>query len=93
MASTTLLSRTVTLRSLALALLVSTGVVRAVTSYANDFADPDYIVSGNFGKNTQAAQNTIVEWAKDSAVGGPWCTSPKIYCQVSLVLKISVLKR
>ncbi|XP_006455104.1 hypothetical protein AGABI2DRAFT_226405 [Agaricus bisporus var. bisporus H97] len=79
MASTTLLSRTVTLRSLALALLVSTGVVRAVTSYANDFADPDYIVSGNFGKNTQAAQNTIVEWAKDSAVGGPWSVTSKPY--------------
>jgi hypothetical protein len=80
MVHTTLVSRIASLRTLSLALLASTGLVRAITSYANDFPDPDYIVNGNFGKNTQAAQNTIVNWAKDSAVGGPWSAFTVIRC-------------
>ncbi len=60
------------LYSFSLILLVLTGSVRAFVSYANDFVDPDFIVKGNFGENTRAAQNTIVEWAKESAAGGPW---------------------
>jgi hypothetical protein len=80
MVYTTFLSRIASLRSFSLALLASTSLVRAFTSYANDFADPDYIVNGNFGKNTQAAQNTIINWAKDSAVGGPWSVFPNFRC-------------
>lgn len=46
-------------------------------SYANDFVDPDFIVKGNFGNNTLAAQNTIIEWAKETAAGGPWAVTDK----------------
>lgn len=44
----------------------------AFTAYANDFVNPDYILAGNFGNNTQAAQATITAWASSLAVGGPW---------------------
>lgn len=47
-------------------------VVRALTSYANDFVDPDFIAAGDFGNNTLAAQAVIVSWAKESASKGPW---------------------
>lgn len=67
------LSKISSLYSISLILLVLTGSVRAFVSYANDFVDPDFIVSGNFGNNTLAARNTIIEWAKETAVGGPWC--------------------
>jgi len=65
------------LYSLSLILLVLTGSVRAYVSYANDFVDPDFIVKGNFGNNTLAAQNTIIEWAKETAAGGPWAVTDK----------------
>lgn len=58
---------------LSFVLLVSTSVVQALVSYANDFVDPDYIVKGDFGQHTLAAQSTIADWAKESVVGGPWC--------------------
>lgn len=60
------------LYSLSLILLVLAGSVQAYVSYANDFVDPDFIIGGNFANNTRAAQNTIIEWAKETAAGGPW---------------------
>jgi hypothetical protein len=62
------------LSSLSLTLLASISVRAGLVSYANDFVDPDYIVKGNFGENTLAAQSTIVTWARQSSDGGPWCT-------------------
>ncbi|KAG6836432.1 hypothetical protein H0H93_008074 [Arthromyces matolae] len=44
----------------------------AYTSYANDWADPDYIVAGVFPRNTLAAQRSILRWAIYSARRGPW---------------------
>lgn len=44
----------------------------AYVNYANDFVDPDYILAGNFSETTLPAQNTIRQWAEDSAAGGPW---------------------
>ena len=50
-------------------------VVHALTSYANDFVDPDYIVGRSFPANTVIAQNTIVQWADQYAALGPWSAS------------------
>lgn len=46
--------------------------VQGLTSYANDFVDPDFIVLGDFGKNTLASQQTVKAWARQSASDGPW---------------------
>lgn len=40
--------------------------------YANDFVDPNVILSGNFGEYTQKAQQTIISWAETFALDGPW---------------------
>ncbi|KXN81032.1 hypothetical protein AN958_06278 [Leucoagaricus sp. SymC.cos] len=64
----------------ALALLALAGVRAAPASYANDFVNPDYIVNlGNFGNQTLAAQATILDWARQSAVGSPWSVMNKTY--------------
>lgn len=47
-------------------------LVKASTSYANDFVDPGYIISGNFPPTTGGAQETITQWALDFASQGPW---------------------
>ncbi|KNZ71669.1 hypothetical protein J132_07578 [Termitomyces sp. J132] len=62
---------------LVLKVLDNTGGALGFTSYANDFVDPGFIVKGVFGNNTLAAQGTILQWAKDSAVGGPWSVIQK----------------
>ena len=58
------------------ALLLVLGVlptaVHSLTSYANDFVDPDYIVGKQFPANTVIAQKTIVQWADQYATLGPW---------------------
>ena len=46
--------------------------VHSLTSYANDFVDPDYIVRKQFPTNTVIAQKTIVQWANQYATLGPW---------------------
>lgn len=43
-----------------------------LTAYANDFIDPDYILSKNFGDNTWRARDSIQTWAKTLASQGPW---------------------
>jgi len=48
--------------------------VHSLTSYANDFVDPDYIVGKKFPANTAIAQKTIVQWADQYATLGPWST-------------------
>ncbi|RDB17371.1 hypothetical protein Hypma_001833 [Hypsizygus marmoreus] len=58
-------------------ILIGGNGVLAYTSYANDFVDPNFIVAGEFGNNTLAAQATILAWAKDSASGGPWTVMSK----------------
>ncbi|KAL0945911.1 hypothetical protein HGRIS_012194 [Hohenbuehelia grisea] len=60
-----------------LALLALAGPTSALTSYANDFVDPDYILAGNYGPNSQAAQRTIVSWARELALKGPWTVTSK----------------
>jgi len=49
-------------------------VVHSLTSYANDFVDPDYIVGKQFPANTVIAQKIIVQWADQYAALGPWST-------------------
>lgn len=46
--------------------------VHSLTSYANDFVDPDYIVGKKFPVNTVIAQKIIVQWADEYATLGPW---------------------
>lgn len=48
--------------------------VHSLTSYANDFVDPDYIVGKKFPNNTVIAQKIIVQWADQYAAMGPWST-------------------
>ncbi|KAF9001208.1 chondroitin AC/alginate lyase [Cyathus striatus] len=51
--------------------------VIAQTSYANDFLDPAFIVSKEYGNNTLAAQETVVKWADTLAAQGPWSVMTK----------------
>ncbi|KAI0737275.1 hypothetical protein BC629DRAFT_1600482 [Irpex lacteus] len=51
----------------------------AYVNYANDFIDPVYILAGNFSVTTLPVQNTIRQWAEESAAGGPWSVTSKPY--------------
>lgn len=57
-------------------LLIQPLSVRAVTSYANDFVDPTYVLAKDFSNITTEAQATIISWATSLASEGPWskCT-------------------
>ncbi|KAF8624700.1 hypothetical protein AX17_007031 [Amanita inopinata Kibby_2008] len=56
-----------------LVLVFSTGnPLAAVTSYANDFVNPDYMLSRNYGNHTLAARKTITAWADQLNQSGPW---------------------
>ena len=48
--------------------------IHSLTSYANDFIDPNYILGNKFPPNTAIAQKTIVKWADQYAALGPWST-------------------
>lgn len=50
----------------------ATTAVQAVTSYANDFVDPNFVAAGIYGSTTGAAQDTIVQWADQLSAYGPW---------------------
>lgn len=54
------------------ACLYSLPIVHSFTSYANDFVDPQYILSKAFPWDTIEAQQTIIAWANESASYGPW---------------------
>ena len=41
-------------------------------AYANDFIDPDDILTKNFGDHTARAQESVVEWARVLSAKGPW---------------------
>ena len=41
-------------------------------AYANDFIDPDDILTMTLGDYTAPAQKSVVEWAKTLAAEGPW---------------------
>ncbi|KAI0363966.1 chondroitin AC/alginate lyase [Pilatotrama ljubarskyi] len=51
--------------------------VHSLTSYANDFVDPAFVLAKNFGNTTTEAQATIVQWAQDLASKGPWTVMNK----------------
>lgn len=51
------------------------------TVYANDFVNPDYILSNNFANNTGQARATITSWASSTAIGGPWSTTLPCTCR------------
>lgn len=44
----------------------------AITNYASDFVNPDYVLAGNYPPGTLSAQQTIIQWADQRAKGGPW---------------------
>jgi len=50
----------------------STAFSQTLTAYANDFVDPDYILSKNFGDYTWRSRDSIQTWAKTLASKGPW---------------------
>ena len=64
------------------ALLLALGAlpttVYSLTSYANDFVNPDYIAAKDFPANTAIAQKIIVRWAGEYAALGPWSTYPPL---------------
>lgn len=62
--------------------------VHSLTSYANDFVNPDYIVGRKFPSNTVVAQKTIIQWADQYAAMGPWseCFAPSIGSQRGLLV-------
>ena len=41
-------------------------------AYANDFINPDDILTKTLGDHTARARETIVEWAKSLSAKGPW---------------------
>lgn len=61
-----------TLVKLFTATILAASSAVAVTSYANDFVDPAYIIAGNFSASTETAQATVISWAKELAAEGPW---------------------
>ena len=40
--------------------------------YANDFIDPNDILTKTLGDHTARARESVVEWAKTLAAKGPW---------------------
>lgn len=58
--------------------LLSLGLVYhqalGLTSYANDFIEPDYILEKKFpAARSAGARATIKQWADELAAEGPWC--------------------
>ncbi|KAF8152909.1 chondroitin AC/alginate lyase [Crassisporium funariophilum] len=62
-------------QSFAILSLFST--VSSQTAYANDFVDPDYILSKKFGDHTFQARQSILVWADSLAAKGPWSVMNK----------------
>ncbi|TFK52748.1 chondroitin AC/alginate lyase [Heliocybe sulcata] len=46
--------------------------VLSITSYANDFIDPAYIIAKSFNTTTDKAQGTVIDWANNLNLDGPW---------------------
>ncbi|KDQ49492.1 hypothetical protein JAAARDRAFT_165561 [Jaapia argillacea MUCL 33604] len=57
--------------------VLAQGSVPAVTSYANDFVDPAYILEKSFPSSTHLANETIIQWAGELAAAGPWSVTSK----------------
>ncbi|KAJ7641334.1 chondroitin AC/alginate lyase [Roridomyces roridus] len=51
--------------------------IQPFTNYANDFVNPDYIVSGKFANTTLGAQRSIIAWAEQLSASGPWSVTNK----------------
>ncbi|EEB95814.1 hypothetical protein MPER_05159, partial [Moniliophthora perniciosa FA553] len=45
----------------------------AAASYISDFVDPDFILSREFAIHTYPAEVSIVKWARQFSLKGPWC--------------------
>lgn len=52
------------------------GTANALTSYANDWIDPGFIVNKGWNSSAEGAQDTIITWAEKSAANGPWSAYP-----------------
>ncbi|KAH7915931.1 chondroitin AC/alginate lyase [Hygrophoropsis aurantiaca] len=50
---------------------------RAFTSYANEFVNPNYMLARKYPGNTGGAQFSILKWADQLAVQGPWTVIDK----------------
>ena len=67
-----------TLSATALSVFILSTPVLSFTSYANDFIDPNIILSRDFSNVTAEAQETIMLWADQLAAKGPWCESSRL---------------
>ena len=65
-------SRTSALFQLSFTVFSFATLGRAYVNYDNEFVDPKYALSKNFNDTTIPAQQTILAWAEQSTVGGPW---------------------
>ena len=70
--------RTPTLFLLAGTIIGLVPTVHSLTNYANDFVNPNYVLSKNFSTTTLPARDTIIQWANASIAGGPWSKSAQL---------------
>ncbi|KAL0571298.1 hypothetical protein V5O48_010662 [Marasmius crinis-equi] len=50
---------------------------QAETSYISDFVDPDFILGKQFAFHTYQAEVTIIKWARQFSLRGPWSVVDK----------------
>ncbi|QRW05956.1 chondroitin AC/alginate lyase [Ceratobasidium sp. AG-Ba] len=58
-------------------LAVSPSFVAALTSYANEFVDPEFFLAKKWSDDTQYARQAIVTGAQQIATEGPWTVTSK----------------
>lgn len=61
---------------LILLLIIAPNVAWALTSYANEFITPGFLLARNWSDITKYARNAIVQGATQIAAEGPWSESP-----------------
>lgn len=59
---------------LIIALCVS--LVESASSYLSEFVNPDYIAARQFDIRTRDAGASIIRWANEFAMQGPWSMFP-----------------
>jgi len=64
--------RTTLLHACTYIFFVSTVNAASPRAYANDFIDPNDILTKTLGDHTYRARESIVEWANSLAAKGPW---------------------
>lgn len=61
--------------SLGLAFVLAPNAVSALTSYANEFITPEFLLARNWSDTTKYARDAIAQGATQIAAEGPWSES------------------